>query len=96
MSLAFGAVLSGQQVQHLFEQGRRPGAIEQPVRGHVVGRLESVPTLGVIGLDGHRLEDPSPNTLSADIVDQEVLAVGSEERPEPTFTLVGRSDHPLL
>ena len=61
----------------------------------VSAALEPISALGVSGFDRHRLERQIPIALPADIVEQEVWALGPQECSEAAIKLIYRRDHCL-
>src|SRR5262249_24992212 len=70
--------------------------VEESVGSHPVGWLDPVAALGVMRVDRHDANTTSPARVSAVLIDEEMLAVGQQERAEAPLTLVGGSDYALL
>ena len=91
-------VVGGQPVEGAAEQRQGPGAVEEPLGGQVVGRLDEVAALGVAGVDRHRRPVAAPllGPVAVAAAGQEEAAVGAEEGAEAARAAVGGGEDGLL
>ena len=88
----FAAYSLGQQVEHLFQQRQRPGAVEQAVGRERIGRLEAIAILRPVRIDRNGRRPTAPSSHSTELVDQEVLAIGAQERTESALARIRSRD----